>query len=314
MTTVYSALVLGASLCLAALVAPALQIGSQVPWGSGSAHAEPAGSVEKDAFEAAKSLGTVEAWDAFLSNYPKGFHADLARAYVKKLADQPQPPASVPAPIDPNNDFPVEAGSWGGVVRDGPGQQYAKVDSLDEGERITLMGRTDAIENGYPWFKIVYRDSGTGYKWGGILCSTGAERPDLFKVCTTAPPSEKKKAAGCKDGGEWDGLRCRPAGFFGKGKTCKARETYVPEAGRCVDLEAQEDGEGEINNPPKKKKKKTFSQSAACRELGLILKNGSCVAYKKKDVQRLKKQKKIGCPPGTYLNPLGQCQPNETGG
>lgn len=40
----------------------------------------------KSAFEAAKELGTVEAWDAFLSNYPKGFYADLARAYLKKLS------------------------------------------------------------------------------------------------------------------------------------------------------------------------------------------------------------------------------------
>ena len=39
------------------------------------------------AFNSAKELGTVEAWDAFLSNYPTGFHADLARAYVKKLSE-----------------------------------------------------------------------------------------------------------------------------------------------------------------------------------------------------------------------------------
>jgi len=55
-------------------------------------------SAEKQAFEAAKELGTVEAWDAFLANYPKGFHADLARAYVKKLAGTaPAPTASAPA-------------------------------------------------------------------------------------------------------------------------------------------------------------------------------------------------------------------------
>jgi hypothetical protein len=40
---------------------------------------------EKEAFESAKELGTAEAWEAFLANYPSGFHADLARAYVKKL-------------------------------------------------------------------------------------------------------------------------------------------------------------------------------------------------------------------------------------
>ena len=40
---------------------------------------------EKEAFESAKELGTADAWNAFLGNYPSGFHADLARAYLKKL-------------------------------------------------------------------------------------------------------------------------------------------------------------------------------------------------------------------------------------
>ena len=50
--------------------------------------APPAASADvsaKDAFEAAKELGTVEAWEAFIANYPDGFHAKLARAYLKKL-------------------------------------------------------------------------------------------------------------------------------------------------------------------------------------------------------------------------------------
>jgi len=44
-------------------------------------------AAQQNAFESAKELGTVEAWDAFLSNYPDGFYADLARAYVKKLSE-----------------------------------------------------------------------------------------------------------------------------------------------------------------------------------------------------------------------------------
>lgn len=44
------------------------------------------GAAEKSAFEAAKELGTVAAWDAFLSNYPTGLYADLARAYLKKAS------------------------------------------------------------------------------------------------------------------------------------------------------------------------------------------------------------------------------------
>jgi hypothetical protein len=46
---------------------------------------ENADSAEKEAFESAKELGTIEAWEAFLASYSSGFRADLARAYIKKL-------------------------------------------------------------------------------------------------------------------------------------------------------------------------------------------------------------------------------------
>jgi len=62
------------------------------------------------------------------------------------------------------------------------------------------------------------------------------------------------------------------------GKRCWGRKTYVPEAGRCIDLEAQENGRGDINNPPRRK----FSNRS-------------------------------GCPKGSYRNQNGVCQPNETG-
>ena len=175
----YFALALRAWLCLGACIMPAL-----AAW-PGSALAQ-SGPSEKEAFEAAKSLGTVEAWDAFLSNYPTGFHADLARAYVKKLSEtapSPAPSQSAAPSVSANHDIPAAAGSWGGVLRDGPGRNYRQIGSLKEGEPVTLMGRTDVLEDGFPWFKLVTRSGKTGYQWGGILCSTGAERPDLFKTC-----------------------------------------------------------------------------------------------------------------------------------
>ena len=49
---------------------------------------------DAQAFEAAKELGTVEAWDAFLKSYPAGFHADLARAYRNKLTSGAEAPPS----------------------------------------------------------------------------------------------------------------------------------------------------------------------------------------------------------------------------
>ena len=208
-------------------------------WRHSSAFAEPAGVSDKEAFDAAKDLGTVEAWNAFLSSYPTGFHADLARAYIKKLTEgaQAPPPSPEAAPaVSANDDFPVAAGSWGGIVREGPGQQHRKVDSLEEGEAVTLMGRSDVFENGFPWFKIAYGKGGTGYQWGGILCAVGAERKDLFKTCSVEPQHQSETK--CKDGGEWDGLRCRPAGFFDKAKElpprkkCRAGE-YRNQNGVC---------------------------------------------------------------------------------
>ena len=65
---------------------------------------------EKEAFESAKELGTIDAWEAFLKSFPSGFRADLARAYVKKLGAttdmQPstaKPPDAAPptAPAQP---------------------------------------------------------------------------------------------------------------------------------------------------------------------------------------------------------------------
>jgi hypothetical protein len=181
------------ALCAAALIAPSIDVGPSITWHHSQARAQTNDATEKEAFEAAKELGTVEAWDAFLSNYSTGFRADLARAYVKKLAADT--PASTPAaatatappPSQQTDDYPTEAGSWGGIVRSGPGRDYRQVESLKEGERITLMGRSDVMENGYPWFKIAFRDGQTGYKWGGILCATGPERPDIFQTCPAEP-------------------------------------------------------------------------------------------------------------------------------
>lgn len=43
------------------------------------------GISEKEAFNSAKELGTIEGWEAFLKSFPTGFRADLARAYVRRL-------------------------------------------------------------------------------------------------------------------------------------------------------------------------------------------------------------------------------------
>ncbi len=65
----------------------------------------------KQAFDDAKELGTVEAWTVFLESYPAGFHANLARAYLKKLKGGEtvaQAPVAAPTAATPA-EAPVKA-------------------------------------------------------------------------------------------------------------------------------------------------------------------------------------------------------------
>ncbi len=199
-----SALMALSGASLVALLFPAIQ-GGPAPWLYAEARAETPGVTEKEAFDAAKELGTADAWNAFLASYPTGFHADLARAYLKKLSEQAPasaPPAQAAAPV--NMDFPIEAGTWGGIVRNGPGQGYDKLDSLAEGESVALMGVSPELENGFPWFKIWYGpEQRKGYMWGGILCAKGVARPDVFQMCPAAPRQRSevnKVPEGCAKG------------------------------------------------------------------------------------------------------------------
>jgi hypothetical protein len=45
----------------------------------------------KAAFDTARGLGTEEAWTTFLESYPEGFHANLARKYLKRLRGESGP-------------------------------------------------------------------------------------------------------------------------------------------------------------------------------------------------------------------------------
>jgi len=71
-------------------------------WLAASAQAQGRDVSAKEAFEAAKELGTRGAWDAFLKSYPAGFYADLARAYLQHLSagggSAPPPVTAAPVP------------------------------------------------------------------------------------------------------------------------------------------------------------------------------------------------------------------------
>ena len=60
--------------------------GDGLAWQFNQASAQSDGNIsEKEAFDSAKELGTIEAWEAYLMSFPSGFRADLARAYVRRL-------------------------------------------------------------------------------------------------------------------------------------------------------------------------------------------------------------------------------------
>jgi tetratricopeptide (TPR) repeat protein len=73
------------------------------PLAAGQVEAKPvnvADSREAEAFDRARSMATVGAWNAFLKNYPEGVFADLARAALADLT---------PAPAVEAEDEPVAA-------------------------------------------------------------------------------------------------------------------------------------------------------------------------------------------------------------
>jgi hypothetical protein len=89
--------------------------------------------------------------------------------------------------------FPIQAGSWGGKVRAGPGMEYEHLTSLKEGDPVTLLGVSDVVMNGYPWFHIQYRTGQEGFKWGGILCAKDVMVDGLYENCQASEESATKQ-------------------------------------------------------------------------------------------------------------------------
>ena len=94
-----------------------------------------------------------------------------------------------------NTTFPVEAGSWGGKVRTGPGSSFKQVAGLKEGDTVKLLEDTGVQMNGFPWFKIEFGEGQTGYKWGGVLCSRKTKVKGLFRQCEGYVASEQPAPA-----------------------------------------------------------------------------------------------------------------------
>ncbi len=289
------------------------------------AAAEPA-SAEQQAFDSAKELGTVDAWNAFLKNYPTGFNADLAKAYIKKLTVSDGAPtiasqtavagSTNPAEELPCKDVPklvsensnqaaqiifvnvsgeTRAIQWIGF--NGEPKQFA---NLDPGHSVTIDTQlthawiaADAAGNCSQVFRPGPGATLARLERNGAMAPRPSDREvtrdradaPAKKVYRETTASKKKKSNQEDDHGPTPLQTCRDIGQVYSNGVCVKPKSATPKANAA-------------NN---------------CKELGMAYKNGQCVASKKSEQQQLKKQKKIGCPKGTYLNPLGKCQPNETG-
>ena len=214
------------------------------PAPAGDAATSSGDDAEKDDFNSAKELGTVEAWQAFLANHPSGFRADLARAYVTKLgsgASQPQPaapqvtaePEAEPSCADRANlrsktsDVATKltvinkSGQYRSVLWldfDGNPKSYA---NLNSGEQVRL----DTFVT-HPWMitdgpgncmQIVMPDAAEK-----VIVLSGSGGPNVkATVSKPATPAAKKKSSGCGKGQISIEGRCvakkNAAGFCGPG-------------------------------------------------------------------------------------------------
>lgn len=90
--------------------------------------ASPGVNVRQD-YEFAERVGTLQAWDSFLSVHTSGFYSDLARAQRAKFTPRPEPDASASRPVV-QDDKPQESTPRLAVLppADTPAQQEPKPD------------------------------------------------------------------------------------------------------------------------------------------------------------------------------------------
>jgi hypothetical protein len=333
-----------AALLLAAVLAPPLHTGDPSTWRHAAAQAQaPAAkapsTAEKDAFDAAKELGTVEAWDAFLSNYPSGFHADLARAYVKKLAGPASTPApSAPAPaatpppaapaaqssalLPPAEERPCRDAR---NIRSENSNQPAKLRFVNESDAAIVIQWIDfngslkeyaVLQPGaeltqdtfltHPWIAAYMEGSCRQLFLPGAGVTIARLRPESqLRGESASPASPRPKVSSGKRRRDDDERDHGPT----PEQTCRnIGQDYVN--GVCVKRKSAK--------PPKPEKpsKATIERraAAACFGMGMLYINGQCAPKKKSERIRGEQNKNVPCPKGMYRNPYGKCQPNETGG
>ena len=104
--------------------------------------------------------------------------------------------------------FPIEAGSWGGKVRSGPGTNYKQIGSLKNGDVVQLLENTREMMDGYPWFKIQHGDGKVGYQHGSILCAYDQEMKGIYSICEIDNRPQKASEITSQASSEIKGCSC----------------------------------------------------------------------------------------------------------
>ena len=159
-------------LLVSVLLSPVLSVPVFVPTPADAGSGDAAYDREKAAFDSAKELGTSDAWNAFLATYPSGFHADLARAYLKKLEQ-------APAAADGSQAVPSQAGP----TTSGPSEAPVVPSSARAGERACSEQRDLRSEHSREPTKITFINRSGMYRafmwigFDGTLQSYGGVNP-----------------------------------------------------------------------------------------------------------------------------------------
>ena len=138
-----------------------------------------AAPTQSDVLNLSKTAEVESALNA-LTNRVKNLEEKLALYEQKNNQNSVQLQKSYPVGSKALN---VKGRSYGGIVRSGPGKNYVKILSLREGDRVTLVERSEVILYGYPWFKIITTEGVEGYQWGGLICSYGEESIGVYMFC-----------------------------------------------------------------------------------------------------------------------------------
>jgi hypothetical protein len=288
MSVVQGGFLRAAVISAALLLAPVADPGQ---WSSTAARAQAPDAAEK-AFNAAKELGTAEAWNAFLASYPTGFHADLARAYLKKI-EGGTPPATAQAatPSPPAEELSCKQV---GKLKSGKSDEPVKIRFVNESGATLIIQWIDF--NGAP---KEYAELQPGAE---VTQDTFASHPWI---------------AAYQEGS------CRQL-FLPNGAMSVARLRPEKELQDAKKGDDEKPAKKDDEKPAKKTEKKGADKpskatvekraKAACVDMGMIYLNGKCAPKTKAERAQGAKNKAKACPAGMYRNPYGQCQPSETGG